>query len=133
MLCQECKKRDKCVKLCPEAEKYVNRDRVSQRESCHEDYVLDWLNLHVSPHPFSALVSFWQEDNLNFPFLSPLQNKCLHLFYFEGLSYVEIAFRLSNQYRQVSSHKVRGQIYRAKQKIREFSSISRRERNEIVS
>ena len=30
MLCQDCKKRNECVELCEEAEKYASQDHVSQ-------------------------------------------------------------------------------------------------------
>ena len=32
MLCQECKKRDRCVALCDEAEEWVDQDYVAQQE-----------------------------------------------------------------------------------------------------
>ena len=125
MLCQECPKKESCVELCQKAEKWVNGDHVSQRElmfSCISEenlnLTIDNLNHHKSIYSHQELVSYFNEPSVNFPFLSDLQNKCLHLFYFQGLTYKQIAYRLSNQYRRVLSHQVKYRIKKAKQLIR---------------
>ncbi len=117
MLCQECKKKTTCHKLCPQAEKYVNRDHVSQREFVQPEYMLELLDIHIKIDSHSDLASFLSESSINFPFLSPLQNKTLSLFYFGGLSYAEIAWKLHTRESILSK-----QIYLAKNKIRKFCS-----------
>ena len=135
-LCTQCPKRATCTSLCEEAEKYVNQDYRYQRESLYppirnrEDacfnLILDNINWHLNEKPSASqvtikrLTSLFQGYDFNFPFLTPLQNKCLYLFYFEGLSYAKIAFQLSNQYRQVSSRAVKHQLARARKEIVAF-------------
>ena len=124
-LCTNCSKRDNCVELCEKAERYVGQDHVSQRESTKPEWLLDLLRVHVTLHKHEDIASYFQEDSLSFDFLTPLQNKILYLFYFEGLTYKEIAFHLSNQYRQLSSSDVNYQIRSAKQRISQFLSDNR--------
>ncbi len=100
MLCQDCPKKPTCIELCERAEKYVNKDYISLRESTHLEWMLDLLSVHVKVIHHNEIKTYFTSENVSFPFLSDLQNNCLHLFYFEGLTYKEIAFRLSiaNQY-----------------------------------
>ena len=132
MLCQECKKKSECVELCEKAEKWVNGDHVYQREQIFPHVREIWegsVNSHLDN--FSCLnfykqpeiASYFAEENVCFPFLSDLQNKCLHLFYFKSLTYKQIASCLSsaNQhgvYLKLPSDKVKYQIKKAKQLIR---------------
>ena len=126
MLCQECSKKESCVELCLKAEKWVNSDHVSQRELPCNEFTLEYLN-YISPVKWQTIASYHHVESLEFPFLSDLQNKCLHLFYFQGLTYKQIAFRLSGRYRKLSLKAVKGQLARAKKKIRSICSISRGE------
>ena len=112
MLCQECKKRDTCTKLCEKANNWVNKDHVSQRELPCTEFTLEYLD-SLSPVKWQAMASYYKVESLEFPFLSDLQNKCLHLFYFEGFKYKQIAIRVNHK---VS--KVKYQLYKAKQLIR---------------
>ena len=129
MLCQNCppKKKSVCKNLCPKTEKYVQQDLVSQRESLLSevrDYADATMNMHtdnvfyyVSSHSFQELNNFYsaEQQTFKFPFLSVIQNKALYLFYFDGLSYAEIA-RKTN--RKVGVLKM--QIHYAKNEIRNF-------------
>ncbi len=124
MLCQDCSKKPTCVELCEKAERHVNRKYISQRETTFPTISIENLNLtldnlsyYKSIHTFPELSSYFNEPGVNFPFLSELQNKCLHLFYFHGLTYKQIAYRLSNQYQQCLSHQIRYRIYKAKRTI----------------
>ena len=121
MLCQECSKKSECVELCLKAEKWINGDHVYQREQLFPHVRETWegsvnphldnfycLNFYKQPE----IASYFAEENVCFPFLSDLQNKCLHLFYFKGLTYKQIAMRVN---RRVG--KVRYRIYWAKQAI----------------
>lgn len=119
-LCTQCPKRATCTSLCEEAEKYVNQDYVAQREFPQSELKLDLLSIHIKTPTLKELENYFSESDVSFPFLSDLQNKCLYLFYFEGLSYREIAFQLSNQYRQVSSRAVKHQLARARKEIVAF-------------
>ena len=44
--------------------------------------------------PYSEAASYWKSESVNFECLTPLQNKCIHLFHFEGLTLAEIAQRV---------------------------------------
>lgn len=78
-----------------------------------------------------SLEQFCAGRCLNFPCLTPLQNKILSLKVFQGLTYKQIAFRVSgNRKGAYSCDVIRGQIYRAKQTIRDFFLVSSEERNE---
>ena len=130
MLCQECKKRDDCVALCAKAEKYSYQDWVYNREVYASEDTLDWIHLHISRHTWPEMATYFQENKVCFPFLSDVQNKCLSLFYFKGLTYKQIASRLSsaNQhgvFLQLSSEAVSYQIRSAKRDILQFLTISR--------
>ena len=132
MLCQECSKKSECVELCQKAEKWVNSDHVSQRElifsqiqegeagSIRLNTALDLANFY-STFNHSELSSYFTESEVCFPFLSDLQNKCLHLFYFQGLTYKQIAQHLSgghpNNLNNIRAVHVRYQLYWAKQSI----------------
>jgi hypothetical protein len=125
MLCQECKKKPTCTKLCERAEKWVNQDHVSLREIPKPEWLLARLNVKAKPpHKLPVLQSYFSQEKINFPFLTPLQNKCLHLFYFEGLSYKQIARSLSGGKRKlkINHTQVSYQIRSAKCQILQFSS-----------
>ncbi len=129
MLCQNCPPRKKsiCKNLCPKAARYVHQDYVSQRESIlseARDYEDATMNMHIdnvfyyiSSHSFQELNDYYsaEQQALKFPFLSAIQNKALYLFYFDGLSYAEIARNLKQD-----KEKVRKQIHLAKAEIRNF-------------
>ena len=135
MLCQECPKKESCVELCEKAEKWVNKDHVSQREltfpqvtdgergKVRLNLLLDLADFH-SAFKHSELSSFFNESKVDFPFLTPLQNKCLHLFYFQGLTYKQIAHQLTYSERigygrtNFSQTQVKYRLKRAKQLIR---------------
>ena len=122
MLCQDCTKRDTCTELCEDAEKYVNRDHVSQKEiivsripeSKGKNLPIDNAYYHAGANDLS---SYFTESQVELSFLTPLQNKCLHLFYFEGLTYAEIAQRVNCRVKVVDHC-----IYNARRKIRGISS-----------
>jgi len=131
MLCQECPKKSECVELCLKAEKWVNSDHVSQRElifsqvqegeagSIRLNTALDLANFY-STFNHSELSSYFTESEVCFPFLSDLQNKCLHLFYFEGLTYKQIARAMSGNRSKtkINQSQIKYRIKKAKQLIR---------------
>lgn len=137
MLCQNCppKKKSVCKTLCPKAEKYVRQDHVSQRESPLSEvreYANATMNMHtdnvfyyISSHSFQELNDYYSAEQqiFQFPFLSTIQNKALYLFYFDGLSYAEIARNLKQDKTTLNN-----QIYSAKQKISKF--FTKNEENE---
>ena len=102
-------------------------DYVSQRESPLSEergYSDVTMNMHtdnvfyyISSHSFQELNGYYSEEEhiLKFPFLSKIQNKALYLFYFEGLSYAEIARNLKRDKTSLSY-----QIRSAKTKISQF-------------
>jgi len=95
MLCQDCKKKPTCVSLCPKAEKYVNKDHVSLRESPQPDTSLDLISYSLDTISHAEIVSYFSEGVVDFPFLTPLQNKILEMFYFRGFTYKQIARAIS--------------------------------------
>lgn len=135
MLCQECSRRESCKFLCKKAEKYARRDHVAQRErtvSIIRANTNANLNLpednHAQIYPYSwkQLASYFSEDSLNFLFLTKLQNKILKMFYFDGLSYGEIARALSGGWnnRGINQDSVSWQLRYAKRRIIQISSKS---------
>lgn len=117
MLCQDCKKRPTCKKPCEALEKELKKQERYQREvSIYHEDTLDFLvnDPLVFPYDYGEMEGFFSsKEPVNFTFLTPLQNKCLHLFYFHGKTYKQIAI--------ITNHKVRivkHQIYSAKRLIR---------------
>lgn len=111
----------------------MSRDYVSQRErtypgvnedeNAQKNSVIDNINLYIGQHSLSDLASNFTEDSLNLPFLTKLQNRILKMFYFDGLSYKEIAFRISgNRKGAYSCDAISWQIRLAKRRIIQFSS-----------
>lgn len=131
MLCQNCPKRDTCTEPCAALKRELKKHERYQREvTTGSDDILDFLanSPLVSPYDYEEMEGFFSsETEVNFPFLTPLQNKCLQLFYFEGKSYKQIASSLSsaNQHGvfvRLSSTQVRRQLHSAKRAIREHFS-----------
>ena len=130
MLCQDCPKKPTCQELCERAEKRVSQDYVFQRErtyphvnskgDANKNLKLDNISFHVSPYKFSILSSYFKHDKLNFSFLTKLQNKCLHMFYFDGLTYNQIAMRVRK-----GKSKIKYQLYLAKRQILAKSTKNR--------
>lgn len=130
MLCQECRKKDTCIELCERVKNWVDQDYVSQRELVEPEWLLEWLNIKAMPsYKWQEIISYFTDERVNFPFLTSIQNKILHLFYFEGLSYRKIARAMSGTpaKRKINHYEVKSQIYLAKRQILNFSSIYRRE------
>ena len=48
----------------------------------------------IYPMSWADMASWWKEEEVNFPYLSKVENKILHLHHFEGKDYVEIAQQL---------------------------------------
>jgi hypothetical protein len=124
MLCRDCKKHPTCVQLCEKAEKYVDRDSVSLRESQQSDVALDLLSYHLDEPGIPEIASFFAGGTPAFPFLTPLQNKILGMFYFDGLSRKQIAFRISgNRKGALSCAAVKAHLSKARAEIRSVFSI----------
>lgn len=128
MLCQDCKRKSKCTRLCSKAERYVGQDHVAQRESCYPP-VREWENAtknlpldNISFHVAKGATPWDYTLSLNFDeppkYLTQLQVECLKLFY-SGYQYWEIARNL-----KIDKHKVKNCIHSAKRSILEFSSKS---------
>ena len=127
MLCQNCKKKPTCIKLCERAEKWVNQDYRYQRELCVPEKtleILEQIRIDKGIHDWKQVASYFSAQKINFPFLTSLQNKILHKFFFEGLQDKQIAFRLSgNRKGSYSCGAIRKQRSRAYAKIRHFFAI----------
>jgi DNA-binding NarL/FixJ family response regulator len=136
MDCTKCKKYSTCTTLCKKAEKYVSQDHVSQREillqpiqdrvkndrrTARLNTPLELADLFEDVD-LVQIASFFTEKKVDFPFLTPLQNKILHLFYFEGQSYAEIAMRVNIRVKAVDN-----QLVRARKKIKGFFSKNAKE------
>jgi len=127
MLCQECSEKPTCTELCERAERYSNRDYVYQRELPCPEFTLEYL-AWKAPIEWAVLANYHHEESVNFPFLTNLQNKCLHLFYFEGFTYRQIASCLSGGYRRsIPANAVDYQLRKARKDILRFFAISREE------
>jgi len=129
MLCQECDKRERCKRLCERAERYVNQDYKSQRESCYppvrewedatKNLPLDNISYHVAKSKSPWLPrSFPTFDEIK-EIVTPLQYRCLKLFC-EGNSYAQIAKKVNRKVTTVTM-----QLHYSKQQIRKESSKSR--------
>ena len=115
MLCQECSKKSECVELCERVSKHLRRYSAYLRELPCTEFTLEYLD-YRAPTDWDTLADYHtleENEKINFPFLSDLQNKCLHLFYFKGLTYKQVAIRTNHKVRSV-----RHQLYKAKQLIR---------------
>ena len=125
MLCQNCSKRPTCKKPCERLNRDLSKHTRAQRElPIASEAALSVMYHDVgysgNPHSYAEILSAFSEDNFSLPFLTPLQNKCIHLFYFEGKTYKEIAFRLSgNRKGSCSCGQVRDRLHSAKQLIRQ--------------
>jgi len=136
MLCQECPKKPQCKEACQELNEDLKKHERYQRETTiSSDEILSFLanDPDVFPYKYGEMVRFFLPGQpLNFKFLTPLQNKILHLFYFDGRTYKQIATNLSGgsgkTKRQLNANVIRRQIYLAKQKIRNFFYNSREEK-----
>lgn len=114
--CEGCPKFSKCVKLCEKAERFVNQDYKYQRE------------LPLKRVIFAKAILLPKTTKFDLPFLNPIQNKILTLFYCDGLSYKQIAFRLSgNRKGSLSCGKIDNCIRSAKKRISRFFHINERE------
>ncbi len=124
--CEECKKRSDCVELCDRVEKYISQDYKYQRELTQPEWIMDWFLGTVSTHDVAEVVSYFNEKSVDFPFLSPLQNKILHLFHFEGKTYKEIARALSGNKSKskINQNAVKWQLQSARKKITSISPTS---------
>ena len=126
MLCQDCSKKNTCTELCEKTEKYVNQDYKYLRELPCDENLIEYLN-YVIDKNWPELVSYFTEELVNFPFLTPLQNKIIHLFYFQGLTYKQIARAMSgNRKYKINREQVSYQLRSAKRRILQFFSISER-------
>ena len=112
MLCQDCPKRETCTQICKRLERHLERFTHYQREVIKPETPLEYLNFHIYPLSYKELASYWWGGRPHFSFLSELQNECLYLFYFEGLTYKQIAQKVNRKVKTVDNC-----IYLAKKKI----------------
>lgn len=139
-LCPNCPRWSRCVELCEAANRYVDQDYVSQRDQCYSTLPnfdkegkatlnSDFEKIVNSESLFelSELVAYFTAEKLEFECLNQLQNKILHLFHFEGLTYREIAISLSGgkKKRSISESSVKQRLKRIKEKLRHYYSKSR--------
>lgn len=112
MLCQTCKKRDKCIKLCARAEEYVNRDHIKRREILECEIKPDIESI-IKDFPTGAI----ELDRKSWVYLNriikltELQRKYIYLYYWKRLSHSKI----SKKYK-VSKQSVAAVIKRARNK-----------------
>ena len=64
MLCKTCKKKDKCIKLCSEAEKYVDKDFVSLKEMLLEKEY-PYIDEYISTENFEEVWNLVDLENSN--------------------------------------------------------------------
>jgi hypothetical protein len=110
MLCQTCPKRPTCTRLCEKAEKYVSKDSISLREIPQPDISIDLISYHFDFIPTEEISSHFTEGLPNFHFLTPLQNKILGMFYFQGLTYAQIAVRVRHSKKSVDANLARARV-----------------------
>jgi len=120
--CTDCTKYSSCVSICDRIKPYINKDTKYQREIPLPEHVLEWLACNATYYTFNEYASYFNDESVNFPFLTPLQNRILYYFHFKGHNYKKIAIGTGK-----SSNVVKQQLSRARVKIRNFLSISRKE------
>ncbi len=108
--CTTCSERSTCKDLCDRVEKYANQDYRYQRELAVSETIIDAISQGELIWP--ELTSFFHESSIDFSFLTPLQNKILHLFHFEGKTYKQIATAYN-----IRSNAVKWQLQSARKKI----------------
>jgi hypothetical protein len=104
--------------MCLKGWVYANKDYVSQRESTMPNYIMEYIEAEHGKAPLQIFDNYFAEDKVCFPFLTDVKNKCLKLFYFDGLSYNQIAMRVN-----LPASKVKYQIYQAKRRIARVEGI----------
>ena len=131
-------------KIADRKQKYVSQDYVSQREKTfspvasgeqgkvRRNLILDGVGpdrregvpriarpeaVGFHREHFDELASYFKEDKVDFQFLTNKENRCLYLFYFEGLRYREIAVKTNLKVRTVKHH-----ISKARKEIVSFFS-----------
>jgi len=121
MLCQDCKKKPTCTKLCKKAEKWVNQDYRYQRELCVPEKTLEfleWLREEKGIHDWQDIAQYFSAEKIDFPFFSEKRNKCLYVYYFKGRTYKQIASDISCKSYQVTWKQVREELRWAKKILR---------------
>jgi len=148
MLCKSCNKKADCIMICPALDKDLRKRTRYQRETVvtallTDEFISNCKNSagKISEDPHDAFVNllsaigvfrilppfevagYFTEPGLNFPFLTGFQNKVLHLFYFEGKTYKQIARIVSgNKFKGLrhgtNTQAIKNQLKSAKNKIR---------------
>lgn len=95
-------------------EEYANQDWVPMTDKPISDYGEGSrgrvLYENMTLNFFKEYASYFSESEVNFECLSEFQNKCLAMYYFDGLTYSEIAKEMDTYPGLVGWH-----LYRAKQ------------------
>lgn len=117
MLCKICDNRGNCIKLCDEAEEYINIDYVTCGEIPVSQLGLDINSVIDSPWSDVKEIKLNQDDwntliDLLGDELTMKQQHFLRLYYWNGISYASLS-RTHNITRQA----ITNIIQRAKQKI----------------
>ena len=136
--CLRCKNpgRNKCIKLCDQAEHYANQDYISQRERLMCDVGSEYSSELELPYIGDLIESFGplEWNMLRAAGIPDLEIKMLQLFHIEGKSYKEIANIMSGGHikRGLGENACRVRLQRVRTKLRAFFSIVERENNNEV-
>jgi len=129
--CLRCKNpgRDKCTKLCDQAEHYTNQDYVYQRERLMCDVGSEYSSEPELPYIGDLIESFGplEWNILRAAGIPDLEIKMLQLFHIEGESYRKISQKCCLG---VNACKIR--LSKARKKLRHFFTIVERENNNEV-
>ena len=135
MDCRKCQKYATCKKLCDRAEAFVSKDHVAQRELTYKpvndkadaDMNLPLDNIAYSPGAFpythAEMFTFYNasREDWKSEILTKEENNALYWHLSQGISYRQIAFRLSgNRKPSYSVGKVKNLIHGAKEKLKKY-------------
>jgi len=101
--CKKCGKRDTCIKLCKEAEEYVNQDYI-EREEQLANFNIENLEEKIDPDDFDPF-----DDDLSSRILKSRHKYTVILLHQDGKSADEISYyvpySLSQIYRIIQKYK----------------------------
>ncbi len=145
MLCKECEKRNSCRSLCKAAEKYVDQDRVGNRDSIEyvngEPEIFSWGSKEVlvdiprgnsgermsESDYFSMLeekngtwVDYMREGtDFQHPALTPLANLVVNLYHVEGMKWREISKVVEEKTgRKMSKDAIKNMLFHARRRVK---------------
>jgi DNA-binding NarL/FixJ family response regulator len=114
-MCARCAERETCRNLCPAAERYACKDFVNLRERYHSRPV---VSVNQSSSAWERIQDTTYTDLPEYSFLSDMENKLLHSYWFQGRSYAEIA----KQY-HMSLSAIKSRLTRVYAKLRDREAL----------